>query len=240
MDINADLGEGAGNDEAIMPLISSCNIACGGHAGDEESIRKTIRLTQQHNVKVGAHPAYPNRKNFGRKRLDISPQDFESSLRGQLQLFQKICSEEGVEIHHIKPHGALYNQGANREDDVEVMLKVFSELLPEMKIYLQDNSLLYQKAKQHFPICLEAFVDRKYADGNSLVNRSHDQALITEPKEAWQQLYDIYKQQEVTDIRGNQHHLKAHTFCIHGDHAASIDILTFIHEQLKVNDIALA
>ena len=117
IDLNADLGEHPSSeiDEEIMPYISSCNIACGGHIGDEESVRRTITLARKFNVSIGAHPSYPDKENFGRKVMLISPEDLKQEIFKQIELVSRICKEENVALHHIKPHGALYNQAAKNE-----------------------------------------------------------------------------------------------------------------------------
>lgn len=113
MDINADLGEGADNDDLIMPLISSTSIACGGHFGNENSVRKTIKLAKLYNVKIGAHLSYPDVNHFGRKPMNISAINLADTLNQQLNLFLKVCEEEEIRMTHIKAHGALYNYGSN-------------------------------------------------------------------------------------------------------------------------------
>lgn len=240
VDINADLGESVGNDEKIMPLISSCNIAAGGHYGDENSIRETVQLAKRNKLKIGVHPSFPDRKNFGRKMLDLSSKELIDALDEQLRTFQEICIEEEVKIHHIKPHGALYNQGANQPLYVEAMLEVFSRLNGRPKIYLQRNSLLHQKAEQLFPLNFEGFIDRVYADGDSLVSRKNKGALITDPQVAWKQFFRMYKQDEVVDVHGRTFSLKAGTFCIHGDQENAVEILNYIHEKLQQKGIQLA
>lgn len=185
MDINADLGEGGGNDERIMPLITSCNIACGGHYGDEDSIRKSVRLAKKNRLKIGAHWSFPDRKNFGRKVLDLSPEKLTAVLSEQLRLFRKVCEQEEVNLHHIKAHGALYNQGSNDPNCVEAMIRLLKELPASTYVFLQENNLLHQKVKGILPIKREAFIDRRYADTYTLLNREHTAALITEPEAAW-------------------------------------------------------
>lgn len=233
MDINADLGEGAGNDENIMPYISSCNIACGGHFGDRKSIRSTIQLAQKHKVKVGAHWSFPDRENFGRKPLDISADELTDSLHEQLKLFLQVCDEEGVKMNHIKAHGALYTHGSNDPNYVDVILKVLSEHSIRPMLYLQENSLLHQKAKSYFPLQLEAFIDRRYVDEKTLLDRNSPQALISDPKEAWEQFELLAFNKQIKDINGKIRKLAADTLCIHGDHSASVDILKYIHKKIK-------
>lgn len=233
MDINADLGEGAGNDEDIMPLISSCNIACGGHFGDKNSIRATLRLAQKHRVKVGAHWSYPDQKNFGRKQMSISAEELTQALNNQLNLFLQVCEEEGVKMNHIKAHGALYTYGSNEPEQLDAILKVLDVLSFRPLLYLQENSLLHQKAKSDFPVFLEAFIDRRYVDEKTLLDRNSPQALISDPKEAWEQFELLAFHNQVKDINGKKRTLKADTLCIHGDHSASVEILKYIHQQLN-------
>lgn len=240
IDINADLGEGSEFDAQIMPLISSCSIACGGHFGNEKSIRESIRLAKSHGVKIGAHPSFPDKKNFGRKFLEISPKALIQSLLNQINIFQKIAKEEGIEIHHIKPHGALYNQGANKAEIVKVMVESFLSLSDKPKIYLQNNSILHQEIIGVFPVKLEAFIDRVYIDKSTLLDRSQANSLIQDPKKAWEQLYGIYDAQETTNADGKLIQLKADTFCIHGDQSNAVNILSYIHQQLKEKNICLA
>ena len=240
IDINADLGEGAGNDKQIMPMISSCNIACGGHYGDKKSMRTTIRLAQKHDVKIGGHPAFPDREDFGRKMLHLSKSELQRSLEEQLDSFQEICQQEGVKIHHIKAHGALYNQGSNHKDLVLAMIETFSKVENSPALYLQKDSLLHHSAKDSFPIRLEAFIDRAYANENSLVSRTLTNALISDPMEAWNQLISIFENQTAIAINGNRIRIHADTFCIHGDQPNAVNTLNFIHEKLKEKDIQLA
>jgi len=233
MDINADLGEGAGNDELIMPLISSTSIACGGHFGNENSVRNTIKLAKRYNVKLGAHLSYPDAVHFGRKPMNISANKLSKAINNQLNLFLKVCEEEEVRMTHIKAHGALYNYGSNQAQQVDVMLKLFRKLTNKPILFLQNNSLLYQKAKDEFPIQLEAFIDRRYENANQLVNRSSPIALITEPQVAWEQFRSIVFEHQVKDINGNVNPIKADTLCIHGDHSSAVDILKYIHQKLN-------
>jgi UPF0271 protein len=240
IEINADAGEGSRSDPLIMPFISSCSIACGGHAGEEQSIRETIRLAKQQGVKCGAHFSLPDRANFGRKMIAISPSELKFSLQEQLHLFLKISREENVFFHHVKAHGALYTHGAEEKGYVKAMREALLELPLRPIVFLQKNSLLYREIKDHLPVWQEAFIDRRYAESNKLLSRKHPQALITDKEEAWQQLINIYENQKVRDVEGNEHNLQASTFCIHGDSPRVVQILEYIHRQLKKREISLA
>lgn len=240
IDINADLGEGSGNDAQIMPLISSCSIACGGHYGEANSMRSTIRLAKKHQVKIGAHPAFPDMENFGRKMLYLSKSELQKSLNEQLENFQEICQQEEVQINHIKPHGALYNQGSNRKDYVSAMIEAFGKVKDSPALYLQKDSLLYRSAKDSFPIKLEAFIDRTYANEKSLASRTLANAIISDPNDAWNQLISIFENQTAIAINGNRIRIQADTFCIHGDQAHAVKTLRFIHKKLKEKQIELS
>ena len=142
IDINCDLGEGAGNDAQLMPLISSCNIACGGHYGDTDSIREAVRLALKYNVRIGAHPSYPDTENFGRKVMNCSPEELKQSIQEQLRLIQTVCEEEGAIISHVKLHGALYNKTSEDEELAKTVLEAI-EPLPISTIYLLSGCPLF-------------------------------------------------------------------------------------------------
>ena len=232
ININADLGESAGQDEELMPLLSSCNIACGGHIGDEHSITKTIRLAQKFNVKIGAHPSYPDRTSFGRKRPDISDNELIESLASQLDLFFSIAENEKVDVHHVKAHGALYNDAAGDKRAAELFLQAITKLQINTKIYTPFNSVLHQSSASKFPVLFEAFIDRAYNEDLSLVSRDHEKALHKTKEQAWKQLYEMYFLEEVTTLSGKKANIKADTFCIHGDHPEATTMLKYIRKQL--------
>jgi UPF0271 protein len=239
LDINADLGENAGQDDVIMPLISSCNIACGGHIGDEESMRKTINLAGIHNVKIGAHPSFPDKENFGRLPLDISDFYLEESLKNQLIDFYRVAKENKVQVHHIKAHGVLYNSIANDEKVAKTYLKVISQLGVHAKLFVPYNSVIYKLARSHYDCLIEAFIDRAYNDDLSLVGRGQANALHKTPEAVWNQLYEMAVRKEVNTISGSRVKINADTFCIHGDHPKAKQILEYIHHQLSKHNISL-
>lgn len=237
VNINADLGEGAGQDENLMPLLDSCNIACGGHTGDEQSVIQAVRLARKHNVKIGAHPSYPDRKNFGRKRPEINDVDLIKSLTEQLEFFLSIAERENVQVHHIKAHGALYNDAAKDKSVAELFLKSIASIDLNAKIYTPFNSLLHQSASSELSFSFEAFIDRAYNDDLSLVSREHAKALHKTKEQAWKQLYEMYYLEEVTSISGNKRAIKADTYCIHGDHPQALNMLKYIRTQLLKTEV---
>lgn len=239
VDINADLGEGAGQDNKIMPLISSCNIACGGHTGDRYSIKKTMDLATDHNVKIGVHPSYPDTENFGRIHLKISDIDLQESLIKQISLFYEIAEKYNQPVHHIKAHGALYNKIATDPKTAEIYLKAITRLGIQSKLYVPYDSIIYNLARPQFECMVEAFIDRTYNSDLSLVSRNSPDALIKTSKEAWNQLYEIVVLGEVSTINNTKVAIQADTFCIHGDHPNAVSILEYLHAQLKNHNFQL-
>ena len=240
VDINADLGEGMGNDEQLMPLISSCSIACGGHYGDDETMRTTIRLALKHGVKVGAHPSFPDKDNFGRKLITMTKSELTESLYFQLLQFYAVCETEDATINHIKLHGALYNYAAIDAPTADAVVGAITETKVRPYLYLQHGSVLHRKAENLIPLKFEAFIDRRYTSEGRLVSRSMDGAVIEEPEVAWNQFHKMVTSQMVESIDGGQINIKADTYCIHGDNANSVRIASYIHDKLRDNNIVLS
>lgn len=232
INLNADLGEMAGQDEEIMPYLSSCNIATGGHIGDVHSMQKTIELAKQFDVKIGAHPSYPDFKNFGRIQPDINDEDLRKSLVKQLNTFYEIAAKNNVEVHHIKPHGALYHDLVYDEKKANLFLSVLDQLGLKTTIYTLKSGHLHKIGKEKHKIKFEAFIDRRYATGLSLVSRKHPKALIENPEEVWEQLYSMVYLEKINVISGETFDIKADTFCLHGDHPNATSILKYIQAQL--------
>lgn len=235
MDINCDLGEGLLNDASLMPFLHSCNIACGGHAGDEKSIRETILLAVKHRVKIGAHPSYPDRPNFGRKVIDIPLEQLKISILNQLALFDTCAKACQTPIHHIKAHGALYNESAKNPALASLFLSLVQAHYPGITLYVPPHSIIASMAqKAGIPIMLEVFGDRNYESDYSLVARTHPQALITNVKEAKPHI-ELLMQGSLQTIDGKILPLKGDTLCIHGDNPGALSILQFIHAYASEN-----
>jgi UPF0271 protein len=240
IDINADVGEGIGNDAQIIPLISSCTIACGGHAGNEMSMRKTIRLAKKYGVKIGAHPSFPDKDTFGRELLTMTKSELTESIYSQLVAFYAVVETEEATIHHIKLHGALYNYAAKDGPTAAAVVEAIIATKIRPILYVLHNSVLHRKAENLLPVQFEAFVDRRYNDDGSLVSRNEQNAIIPIKESAWQQLKKLVEQQKVTTISGNEISLIADTYCVHGDHPNSVEILEYIHSQMKTCNFELA
>ena len=146
IDINADVGEGIGNEIELMPYLSSCNIACGGHAGDYNSMQLIVKLAKQHQVKIGAHPSFPDVNNFGRKIIDMPSEDLFRSIKAQIENLLKVLKEYDLPLHHIKPHGALYNLVAKDEKTAKIILEVIKSIALPIALYAPYKSVIAELA----------------------------------------------------------------------------------------------
>ena len=238
IDINADLGEGLNNEELLMPLISSCNIACGGHAGDEETMQRVLKLAKHHNVKVGAHPSFPDKANFGREIMSLDPgQLFDSVLSQTIDLYN-IAQREGVNINHIKPHGALYNLASVDPSIAKLIINVILSFPENIKLYAPYNSVLANLAKkENIEVVYEAFADRNYNDDLTLVSRKKDNAVLHKKEAVLTHVLEMIKHQKVTSVNGLKLDIKASTFCVHGDTKNAVEILEFLNKELPVNGV---
>lgn len=237
IDINADVGEGIGNDAILLPYLSSCSIACGGHTGDEKTMRETALLAKQNEVKVGAHPSFPDRVNFGRESISISDSELYASLKEQVNNLIQILQELDMPLHYIKPHGALYNMAAKKESTAMLILEVIKHTNLPIKLFAPWNSVISRLAKaQNIEVVYEAFIDRNYNDDLSLVSRTENNAVILNPKDAFTHLQAMVSKGMVKTQSGVLKEIKAQTYCIHGDNLHAENILRYVHTNLtKMN-----
>jgi len=240
IDINCDLGEGLDNEALVMPYISSCNIACGAHAGSIEIIDKVIRLAKQHLVKIGAHPSYPDRENFGRKKMDISNGDLQKSIENQLLLMQERVALQNTQLHHIKLHGALYNVSAVNKEIAQVAVNAIKNTIQNTAIYAPFNSIFSHLAeKAGYKILYEVFADRNYNDDASLVSRQFSNAVLHQKEKVFEHVLKMLQEQKVSTVSGKEIPVKADTFCIHGDHKNAVEILQYLQKKLKEMNIEI-
>ena len=233
IDINADVGEGIGNEAELLPLVSSCNIACGGHAGDDQTMHEVIKLAKINGVKIGAHPSFPDRENFGRKPMDISCAALFKSLEDQTIQLIKHLDDLNASLHHIKPHGALYNLAAKEEKTAMVIVELMKSFAFPIYLYVPFGSVISKMAiKNNIPIIYEAFADRNYNNDLSLVSRDLSGAVILDSEAIFQHVYGIIKNKRVKTIDGKQISLQAHTFCVHGDNPEAIKLLIGLRKKL--------
>ena len=232
LNINCDLGEGLNNEHIIMPLIDSCNIACGGHAGDSGSMIECVEISIKNNVKIGAHPSYPDKINFGRKKIDISPSELSYSIISQIESLETIADSYGLELNHIKAHGALYNQMIIDAELSNFYLDTIKDFKNKCSLYIPYKSEIEKIAlKKGFSIIYEVFGDRNYNDDLSLVSRNNENALITDPESVVNHIKTIKETETVKTINGNFKKIKFDTICIHSDTNNSIEILKKINQE---------
>ncbi|NBC58404.1 MAG: 5-oxoprolinase subunit PxpA [Bacteroidetes bacterium] len=239
IDLNADLGEGKANDEALLKFVSSCNIACGGHAGNRSSILKTIQLAQKYNVKIGAHPSYPDIKNFGRKSMDISIPVLIRSIENQLMQFEECINEAQAKWQHIKFHGALYNDLKFDKSKAKAMVDLIQKNYPGIAIFAPPNSVFQSVAKSKIPIKVEGFADRAYNNDLSLVSRQKPNAVLTSSEEVVNQVVKMIVNQAVRVSQSKTIPISVDTICIHGDTPKALEILEILVEELKNHKIKI-
>ena len=202
MTLNCDLGEGIGNDAALMPYIDEANIACGFHAGDAFTMRETVALCIRHGVKMGAHPSYLDRENFGRKEIELSPEEIYLLVKKQIETLNQIIKTAGGTLNHVKPHGALYNTSAKNPDVAKAIAKAVKEVNGDLILFGLKGSLSIEVAQAlGLQTAEEAFADRRYESDGSLTPRSQPGACFT----------------DVQDVLDQVEKIKADTWCIHGD-----------------------
>ena len=238
IDLNCDLGEGGQHDDAFMPLISSANIACGGHAGDIESIQATVSLARDHATAIGSHPGHLDPEHFGRRALPISPDAVADLVLCQVS---RIASAAGDDLHHVKLHGALYHQvGTNEALAIAVSRSLAGEW-PHLLLYAAAGSLLTAIAENE-GLCVipEAFTDRRYNESGELVSRTQDNAIVENPNEAATQAYEIVQRNVITTPSGKQIPISAETLCVHGDGPIPFEIIQAIRTLLTREGIRIS
>ena len=240
IDINCDVGEGIANEHLIMPLISSCNIACGGHFGDEKTIEETLKLAIKNDVKIGAHPSFPDTKNFGRKLMTISDSELKESVQNQIELFLKVLKNYPTKMRHIKPHGALYNAIAKDIKLAAVFLDAIEKYLDNVFLYVPYNSVIADLSmKRNVKIKYEVFADRNYNNDYSLVSRIENNAVITDKDEVLKHVLFMVENNKVKSINNTELPIKTDTFCVHGDTKNAHKILQFLNLELAKKGILL-
>ena len=233
IDINCDVGEGVPDEAQLMPLISSCNIACGGHTGDSTSIDMSLSLALKYKVKIGAHPSYPDKKNFGRREMDLKPKELLSHLVAQIELIIDRIKLKDARLHHIKAHGALYNRSANDLSVAEVLIKAVKECAPKAYLFVPAGSELAKMALERgLKVKIEAFADRNYLADLSLVKRSHSEAVIKNKEDVLKHLLKMLEEKQLITLNGQTVRIEADTYCVHGDNEKALEILTYISKEL--------
>lgn len=218
IDLNADLGEGAGFDAELMPLITSANVCCGAHAGSPAIIRETLLLAKQHGVMIGAHPGYSDRENFGRRELDLTAYEITDSCVYQIGALSAMAQLHGLTVRYLKPHGALYNQACRNEDTaIGVIDAAVAVSLPVIGL---PGSWLEAEAADRVPFIAEGFADRRYRPDGSLVPRTAPDAFVHDPAEAVRQVEWLLAEKGVR------------TICVHGDNPDAVAFTRAVRESL--------
>lgn len=231
-DINCDLGEGIPHEEKIFPWIDAASIACGGHFGEDKTIRKTLELAQAFGVKAGAHPSYPDRENFGRVTMTIPFQELLDSLLTQIQKFLKLASEKGIQPDHIKFHGALYNDAAKSPELATMLSEFLFFHFPDIPVFVPPFSEMEIAAKKvGLKTRLEVFGDRLYQDNYLLAPRSEKKALLKDPEDILIQLSSLIEEGQIISSSGKHLPIKAETICFHGDNPGIQNFLPLIRQK---------
>jgi UPF0271 protein len=240
IDLNCDLGEGIGNDPVIMPYISSASIACGYHAGDEKTMQDTIELCLKHNVAVGAHPSFRDKENFGRTEINASTDEVYDLILQQLICLSQIASKLGSNLHHVKPHGALYNMSARNISLARAIAQAVNDFDKGLILYGLSGSHSIHEAKAiGLKTASEVFADRTYQDDGRLTPRSQPGALVEDVNSAVQQALHFVKDGMVKTIGGKEILLVADTLCLHGDGKQAVQFARSIQEAFYGEDIAI-
>jgi UPF0271 protein len=246
IDLNCDMGEsyGAwkmGADADVMPYISSANIACGFHAGDPATIRKTVRLAVDAGVAVGAHPSLPDLMGFGRRVMKVSPQDMYDLVVYQAGAVEAFARAAGVKLHHVKCHGALYNMAAMDEGLSEAMIRAVKDLGSNVILYALSESKNFQLAKKaKVPVAGEVFADRGYSDDGTLAPRDKPGGMIEDPQASVQQALGMIEEGYVTSLAGKRVPVAADTLCLHGDQPGAVTFAKKLRETFKARGISVA
>ena len=229
ININCDLGESSKlhsteNDPLLLEIVNSANIACGYHAGDKRTMEKTIEISKKNNVSVGAHPSFNDPENFGRKRLNLPPNEIKKLVIDQINILSKIANNNGIEVTHVKPHGALNNMACENYDLAKIISESIIEVNKEL-IFLVPTGSQMEKAgkKLGMKIAAEIFADRNYEDDGNLVSRSKKNAMITDPEMAKKHVVKMVENQAINCYSGKQIPCEIDSICVHGDGESAVN-----------------
>lgn len=240
VDLNCDMAEGIGNEATLMPWISSANIACGYHAGSDEEIKRTIELCIKHSVAIGAHPSFPDRENFGRTNMSLPLEQVYQMVREQIATVDRIAKNIGAKLHHVKPHGALYNMAAKDPALARAIATAVKDFDPGLIFYGLSQSIMINEARKiNLKTSHEVFADRTYQTDGSLTPRTQPNALINDQRKALQQAIAFVKEGKVRTVSGEEITVKADTICLHGDGAHAVVFAKLIHQRLTSEKIKI-
>lgn len=240
VDLNADVGEGM-DDAELLPYVTSANVACGMHAGDPVTMDQTVELALSRGVRVGAHPGYPDRENFGRVAIEMAADEIENLVVYQVSALEGFVRSRGSRLTHVKPHGALYHSGAEFPDVARAIAEGVRRVGTELVLVGASGSMLVGAGREAgLPVAEEAFADRRYRSDGTLVPRGRPGALITDPDEAAEQAVQLARDGVVVADDSTRVSVRADTICLHGDTPGAAEIARRIHERFRSAGIRIA
>ena len=245
ININCDLGEKSKyhsieNDPELLNIVNSANIACGYHAGDEETMNMVIKISKSNGVSIGAHPSFNDPENFGRKRINLTSSEINKLITNQYEILQKVAQKHNEKVTHIKPHGALNNMACENFELANTIAKAINNIDKNIIFLVPTGSQMEIAAKKlNMKIACEIFADRNYEDDGNLVSRSKDHALITDPEVAKKHVLSMVKNQALNCYSGKQMPCEIDSVCIHGDNQSSLATAKSIRENLMSNGLIL-
>ena len=245
ININCDLGEKSKHhsnkyDPDLLEIVNSANVACGYHAGDDESMKQVVQISKKNGVSIGAHPSFNDPENFGRERMNLSSQEIEKLILDQYNILQEIASKHGENVTHIKPHGALNNMACEDLDLATTLAKTIKTMNKDLIYLVPTGSKMEEAAKKlDMKIACEIFADRNYEDNGNLVSRKKAHALITDPEQAKAHVLKMVKTQSLNCHSGKQIPCEIDSVCIHGDNLSSLATAKSIKHNLLENGLKL-
>ena len=245
ININCDLGEKSEHhsnkyDPDLLEIVNSANVACGYHAGDNETMNQVVQISKKNGVSIGAHPSFNDPKNFGRQRMELTPSEVRKLIIDQYEILEKIAHNHGENVTHIKPHGALNNMACEDINLATILAKAINEISKDLIYLVPTGSKMEEAAKkQNMLIACEIFADRNYEDDGNLVSRKKPHALITDPEEAKKHVLTMVKNQSLNCHSGKQIPCEIDSVCIHGDNESSLSTAKSIRDNLIENGLKL-
>ena len=240
VDLNADLGEGAGHDAELLTFVSSASIACGIHAGDPAAILQSLKDARDAGVAVGAHPSLNDRENFGRKELPVAPDEVFALVVYQVAALHALANTLGLRPNHVKPHGALYNMAARDPALADAVCRAAAKVEKSLVLFAPNDSALARAAAAHgLSVAHEVFADRNYLTDGSLVPRSRRDALLHDPEKAANRVLRMLREGVVRSVDGNDVQVRAETICVHGDTPRAVEFARILRAQLEKENVVI-
>ncbi len=240
VDLNADLGEGAGYDVELIPLLTSANIACGFHAGKPEMMKEAVKFCKKYDVHVGAHPSFPDTWGFGRREMKCSKEEIVSYILYQLGALDAFCKAEEVKMHHVKPHGAIYNMAWRDMDVASAIVEGIKQYDKSLILFAQPNSFLAKAGEEAgLKVEYEVFADRAYDNDGSLTSRKKDSSVLHDEEQVLERTLKMVIEGKVTTYENEELELEANTICLHGDNPAAIMLAQSIRQGLIEKDVEI-